>query len=107
MYKRKEKGLYNPKKQMKRLVEKITTGTKNLKNGNFAIILNGKLRVYEVTEIEIAYKMQELDSVEKVKKWLEKKRIGQLIDFLEEGSYYTDNMEIKLKEGVARIYEID
>jgi len=90
-----------------KMVKKIATienGVYDFTNGQIALIRKGILRIYSVTQQAIATKMEKITSVEEVWAWLHQKQAGQAICFMESGSYFSDNLIIKVHDGEATIF---
>lgn len=68
------------------------------------VILEGELRLYPIAESAIVKKMEKIGCLEVVTDWLAKKQEGQSICFLEQGTYFSDNMIINIGKGTVTFY---
>lgn len=92
--------------EMRKLAS-VVKGVYDLRNGEIAVIQEGKLRIYCTSQKLIAQKMEELDSMEKVWTWLKEKQMGQTICFIETGKYYSDNLVIEVANSEATLYVVE
>ena len=82
----------------------IVNGVYNLGKGEIAIIRKGTLRIYRANPKLIAKKMEKWDSIEKTLDWLKDKQAGQTVCILNDGTYYSDNLIIKVADKKAKLY---